>query len=657
MQRIFEPIKLNTVEIRNRIFRAAHGTHFIPGKISDQLIAYHAERAKSGVGLSFLEIASVHPSSMCMGIHAWDDSIIADYERMMKTIRPLGMKVFQQIWHGGSVYPTTYGGASWSASDVATPFSTRRPRPMTKGEIEEIIAAYGETARRCVEGGLDGCEVQFGHGYLIHQFLSPLTNHRTDEYGGSLENRMRLGRSILRLVRATVGPDFPVGIRISDELTPGGINAEECAEVVRQLESEGLIDFVNGAQSTYFALENILPAMDKPMGSLLPSAATMVAAASNLPRLITPGRVRTLEEADQIIRDGTADMVSMVRAMIADPDLVRKTREGRAEQVRPCISCNQGCVAAAAAGYPVGCTVNPVIGMEATHSETLITPAAKPQRVVVVGGGPAGMEAARIAATAGHRVTLMEASPNLGGLVNVATRAPNLYTLGDYTTWQQAEIYRLGVDVRLNTYVEADDVLAETPDAVIVATGGLPRLDGIQTARPGAVARGVDKPHVVSSVDLLSGAVTPGKSALVLDDLGHYEAVAAAEFLVANGVDVTFATRFSSFAPSMEMTMRNDPALRRLLKGPGKFQLMTRMLLLDVRDGECDLQSLVGEAIETVPADTVVLVMTRDALRDLYNDLEGKVAYRAIAGDAESPGDLQLAIREGHMAARAIVAG
>lgn len=653
MQRIFEPIKLNRVEIRNRIFRSAHGTHFIPGKVSDQLIAYHADRARSGVGLSILEIASVHPSSMCMGIHAWDDSIIAGYQALMKVIRPLGMKVFQQIWHGGSVYPPVNGRASWSASDVATPYSMRRPRPMTTAEIEELIAAYGETARRCVEGGLDGCEVQFGHGYLIHQFLSPLTNHRTDEYGGSLENRMRFGRAILRKVRATVGPDFPMGIRISDELTPGGINAAECAEVVRQLEEEGLIDFVNGAQSTYFALENILPAMDKPMGSLLPSAGKIVGA-SKLPRLITPGRVRTLEEADQIVREGGADMVSLVRAMIADPDLVRKSREGRAEQVRPCIACNQGCVAAAAAGYPIGCTVNPVIGLEATLSEALITHSPSPKKVVVIGGGPAGMEAARIAATAGHRVTLMEASPDLGGLVNVAKRAPNLYTLGDYTTWQQNEIYRLGVEVRLNSYVEAADVLAEKPDAVIVATGGIPRLDGVQTARPGVEARGVDKSHVISSVDLITGGAPLGKTALVFDDLGHYEAVAAAEFLVSKGVDVTFATRFSSFAPSMEFTMRNEPALRRLQKGPGTFRLLTRMFLAEVRDGECDLQPLQGEAIETVSADTVVLVFTRDALRDIYNELDGKVAYCAIAGDAESPGDLQIAIREGHMAARAI---
>lgn len=655
LTRVLEPIRLGGLEIPNRIFRAAHGTHFTPGHIGDQLIAYHAERARSGVGLSFLEIGSVHPSSYPLGLHAWRDSIVPEYQALMKAVRPFGMKVFQQIWHGGTIYPPADGSAAWSASSVAGPWGTRRPRPMTVDEIEEIVECYGQVGRRCAEGGIDGCEVQLGHGYLLHQFLSPLTNHREDEYGGSLENRMRFPRAAIAKVRSMVPAGFPVGIRFSDETTPGGITADECAVVVQKLEAEGLIDFVNGAQATYFSISNILPAMDQPMGSLLPSAAKIVAGASNLPRLITPGRIRTLEEAEQILRDGIADMVSIVRGMIAEPDLVRKTREGRTEEVRPCISCNQGCVAGTASGGPMSCTVNPAIGMEATLSERLIEPVARAQKVVVVGGGPAGMEAARIAALAGHSVILFEAGPHLGGLINVARRAPKLHVIGDYTAWQESEVYRLGVDIRLNTYVDAEDVLAERPDAVIVATGSLPRLDGVQTARPGMPATGTGLPHVLSSVDLLTGGHKElGSTALVFDDVGHYEAVAAAEFLIEKGLDVTFATRFGSFAPQMEFTLRNEPALRRLQARPGAFRLMPRMLLTEVRNGEADLQPLQCERTETIKADTVVLVLDRDPLRDLYDALFQKVGFRAIVGDAESPKDMLVAVREGHLAARKI---
>src|SRR5262249_39167944 len=319
-------------------------------------------------------------------------------------------------------------------------------------------------------------------------------------------------------------------------------------------------------------------------------------------------------EVEGVLREGQADLVSMVRAHIADPALVRKTREGRVDEVRPCLGCNQGCLGGMARTGMLGCTVNPAIGFEATLSEDLITRVDQPKKVLIVGGGPAGMEAARVAALRGHRVVLAEASADLGGAINVATRAPRLAGLGDAPDWVQREVYRLGGEVRLGTFMDADDVRAERADHVILATGSIPRVDGVQLANPGEPARGVAQPHVVSSVELLTDAQrVPGTHALVLDDVGHYEALAAAEYLVGKGVAVTFVTRHSSFAPAVETFNRVAPALERLYRG--EFEVLTRHFLVEVRAGECVVRPLESMKTRVVRADTVVLVTPNEPLR------------------------------------------
>ncbi|MDI1296343.1 MAG: FAD-dependent oxidoreductase [bacterium] len=655
LTKVFEPIRLGPIEVPNRIFRSAHGTQFDPGKLDDTLIQYHLDRAISGVGLTILEIASVHPSSSTVALTLWDDSVIERYQKLMNLVKPHGMRVFQQLWHGGAQVMPIWGGAPWSASARTGPFTPRRAKAMTVAEIQEIVQAFGDAAGRCARGGLDGVEIQLGHGYLMQQFLSPLWNERTDEYGGSWENRLRLPREVLRVVREATGPNMAVGVRISSDLSPGGLTPKDCAKIVETIEADGVIDFVNGSQSSYFSLSKAVPAMDQPVGAMMPQTATIVHGLTRVPRLVTPGRIRSLEEAEQILRDGDADMISIVRGMIAEPDMMRKSREGRLQEVRPCIACNQGCVAPAAAGQRIGCTVNAVIGLEETMSERLITPVANPAKIVIVGGGPAGMEAARVAATMGHDVVLFEAAPNTGGLVNVAKRGPKLHTLGDITYWLESEIYRLGVDVRLNSYVDADEVMAEKPHAVIVATGSMPSMDGVQRAIPGLPAQGIEQPHVLSSVDLLTGSHSDlGQSALVLDDLGHFEAIACAEHLLDKGLSVTFATRMTGMSIGVEMTLRLEPTLERLRAHGDRFTVKNRVRLSRIGPNDVDLVTLEGNQTQTLAADTVVLVLDRQSMRDVHADLLDKVAYLKVVGDAESPWDLQVAIREGHMAARAI---
>ena len=656
LERIFSPITINGLQIKNRIARASHGTSYGRGTVTDDLIAYHEARAKAGVGLNILEATVVHRSTSNHTIDAVDDSIIAGFEKLASSARRHGMRTFVQLWHGGHRWAPASGQAPISASDTPCPLGlVNTPFAMTKDQIDEITEAFAEAAVRAQKGGLDGVELHFGHGYLVHQFLCPLTNRREDDYGGDLDNRMRFGRGVLSAVRDRVGRDYPVGIRLSDYNTPGGLTPEEAGEVVARLCAEKTVDYVSGSMGSPYSIATMLGGMDQPAGYML-SSATPILAHADVPTMIA-GRYRTLEEGDQAIKEGLGDMVSFVRPMIADPDLVAKTARGETERVRPCIACNQGCIGGIrTAQQRMACTVNPAVGYELTLSEALITPTLSPKKVVVVGGGPAGMEAARLAALHGHKVVLIEAQPTLGGTINIAKRAPKLAAIGDITYWQEQELFHLGVELRLSTFAEAEDVLAEQPDEVIVATGSLPRMDGLQVARPDRPVPGFQQPHVISSHDLLF--MPPeryGAAAVVFDDVGHYEAIAAAEQLIAHGVKTTFVTRHSAFAPLIEVIVRTSPALRRLRQGD--FSLVVGGRLVEIGAKTCTLGYLDGEQTWEVPANTVVFISYNQAQTDLYRALGGgtraaKPYELHLVGDANAPRDLLMAIREGHMAGR-----
>jgi 2,4-dienoyl-CoA reductase-like NADH-dependent reductase (Old Yellow Enzyme family) len=660
LDHILSPITINGLEIKNRIARAAHGTSYGRGVISEDLIAYHEARARSGVGLNILEATVVHRSSSNHTVDAVDDSIVPGFAALGKACSAHGMRTFVQLWHGGHRWAPANGQAPISASDVPCPLGvTNTPQPMTLDQIAEITEAFADAAERVRLGGLDGIELHCGHGYLFHQFLNPLTNRRDDAYGGSLDNRTRFMREVLAAIRARVGGDFPLGIRISDYNIPGGFSPEEAGEAVARLCADDLTDYVSGSMGSPYSIDSMLGCMDRPSGYMLPSAEPIVQR-STVPTMIA-GRFGTLDEGDEAIRTGLADMVSYVRAMIADEDLVAKSARGEALRVRPCIACNQGCVGGIRTPVQrMTCTVNPAVGFERTLGEHLIVRAEKPRKVVVVGGGPGGMEAARMAALHGHHVVLMEAQPNLGGALNLAKHAPKLAAIHDIAIWLEEEVFRLGVDVRLSTYAEAGDVLAENPDDVIIATGSLPRMDGYQAMRPEAVIPGFHQPHVLSSWDLmLDTHGDHGKTAVVFDDVGHYEGIAAAETLIAQGVAVTFVARHSSFAPTMDIILRTAPALRRLREGD--FTLVVSGRIVEIGQGNAKgtatIAWLDGGQPWEVPADTVVFVSYNQAQADLWRALGGgarqpKPYNLHLIGDANAPRDLLMAIREGNLAGR-----
>ena len=454
-----KPIRIRNLEIKNRVVRTTASSNLGGGEISEALIAYHEARARGGVGLSILDVMSVHPSCHSP-IYALDPRMDDDYPRMIERLKAHGMRVFQQLWHAGAHNVAMDGGPSWSASDIPSPMIGVAPLVMTKSMISELVEAFAEGARRCEAWGVDGVEFHAAHGYLSAQFLAPNVNNRTDEYGGSLENRARYLTEALTAMRRAVSDDFVIGVRVGDDLSEGGIHHEEYVSVLRELEQAGLIDYVNVSLSNYAKIERIVAGMHEGFGYQLP-VSTRITRHIESPTIVV-GRFRTLEEADQAIRSGDASMVALTRAHIADPDLVSKTLSGHPERVRPCIGCNQGCIGGIMGPTgKLGCAVNPAAGFESLMGEDKLSPAAEVRKIMVVGGGPAGMEAARIASLRGHKVILAEAYPFLGGQLRLAAKAPTRQGMLDIAVWQEQEIFRQGVDVRLNTYVEVADIVDE----------------------------------------------------------------------------------------------------------------------------------------------------------------------------------------------------
>ena len=455
--------------------------------------------------MSTLEATGVHANAPSV-TPLYSDDVIPLYRELMDRIRPHGMKMLQQIYHPGSATRPKKAATQVSSSPIPNPMVGGIPVEMDHSMIAEMVDAFAAATRRCREGGLDGVDLHASSGYLIEQFLSPANNVRTDEYGGSLENRMRFLMEILQAIRAEVGEDYCVGIRLpNEEYIPGGMTPQDVAEVAKLVEP--YVDYVSLHMGSYWRFHKLLSPMDDPLGSEMP-VNEVITRVVEKPTIVV-GRIMTLDHAEHIVSSGGADMVSMVRALIADPALVNKARDGEEHLIRPCIGSNFGCVGNLMSTGTLSCVVN-VAAAEETTVSFEPSPAEVHKRVLVAGGGPGGLEAARTAALRGHEVHLYEATRRLGGQVAIAASAPHRSDVGAITEWLTSEIERLGVTIRLASMVEPDLVAELAPDEVIIATGSSPRRDGFQLATPIAPVPGFDLPHVFTSWDVFGSVVGRG---------------------------------------------------------------------------------------------------------------------------------------------------
>lgn len=656
---LFEPLKLAGQTLKNRIVFGAHTANMshdgLPG---DRHFGYYRERARGGAAMIVVEPAPAHRTAVLTRgnfLHQ-DDAIIPHFRRITDECHAHGTVMVHQIYHvGGHGDQDNSWEPYWSPSGVPSFHDPWGSHAMREVEIEELVDSFVDQARRDRDSGFDGVDLFAGYNCLIDQFWSPLTNRRTDRWGGGLENRMRFSVEICSRIRKLAGADFIIGMTISGaEPYPGGLTLADKVEIASELDRRGLVDYFSiGAGSYLNQFSRIVPSFHFGMLLTAPEAAEFRKAMQHA-RVTAEARVKTPANAEEVIASGRADLVSIVRGQIADPHLANKAREGRPEDIRPCISCNQLCLGRRMRDYHISCLVNPSVGREYAWDGDRPGPAAEPKRVLVVGGGPAGLEAARVAAERGHRVRLVEKTSELGGQFRLAAGQPERGEISQLLGWYHGQLEKLQVRVELRTELSADDIAGADVDAVILCTGSEPARSGFQRAMP-HVDRlpGADAENVCTAHDVLEGRVVPGTNVLLLDDInGWWPASGTALHLAQQRHRVTVLTASEKAAAQLDYSHTGDTTRERFAKYG--VEVILASALMDWSGNTARIMNLYTGDIEEREFDSLVLAGTNEANDRVARELEGRGIAALAIGDAVQARTGSMAIYEGRKVALAL---
>ncbi|MDK2896593.1 MAG: hypothetical protein PWP04_713 [Candidatus Atribacteria bacterium] len=639
---LFSPGKIGKVEIPNRIVMPPMATNLGSafGEVTPEQVEYYRRRAEGGTGLIIIENVQIdmyEGRSLVAQIAIDSDKFLPGLRTLAEAIHNEGSKTFLQIQHGGRqcTISSTDGLQPVAPSAVASQFMQIVPRELTKEEIKKLVNKFAEGALRAKIAGFDGVEIHAAHGYLIAEFLSPYSNKRTDEYGGSLENRMRFLEEIIQETRKLTGEDFALGVRLSvDEFLPGSLKLEETREMARVLEAKG-INYLHVTTGNYDSISTIIEPINFEEGWRVYLAEEIKKVVS-IP-VITVGVIRHPEMADNIVAQGKADFVAIGRGLIADPEWPKKAKSGKIKDINRCISCNVGCIGELLANGKVHCAVNPWAGREFLWGE--VRPAEKIKKVVVVGGGPGGMETALLSAQRGHEVILIEKEKELGGQMTLAARPPHKEKIIWFKEYLENELSKWGVKIETGKEADANYVLSFSPEAVVVATGGQPIIPD---------AWQLDPSVATTAWDVLRGTVKiEGKQVVVIG--GGIVGCEVTAFLAEQDNWVTLVEMLPQLAYDAEIITRLE-ILKELNKE--NIKTMTQTKCLDVQGSKIVYLCEADPSNSEIQGDYLVFALGTRPNRGLYEALQDKVPEIYLVGDAKSPRKIYQAVLEGAAVAR-----
>lgn len=648
--RLSSPLRIGGRTLRNRVVFTAHLTNYArEGLPTEQHAAYYAARAAGGAGMIITEEQCVHPSDWPYEkvIHGYRPAVADGYRAITEAVHDHGAVILAQLNHNGGQGSGLYSRRPlWAPSPVPDPLFREVPKALDAAEIAELVEAYAAVAGHCRDGGFDGVELQGSQSSLIRSFLSSATNRRDDRYGGSLANRAQFLVEVIAAVRAAIGPDLILGVRLSgDEEVSGGIVLDEAVSVARIVEASGGVDYINTTMGMATeTLHLVEPSMATPRGYAL-HIAEAIRREVALP-VIGVGRIKEPAEAERALADGRCDLVGIARGQIADPDFAAKALRGADDEIRTCLSCNQECVGRMGLGRWLGCVENPRAGRE---SVPLPEPRMPGRRVVVVGGGPAGLSAAATAAERGHRVTLYERSAVVGGQIRVASSAAGRGELGDLVRNLERECARRGVRIETGVEMSAEQLLAESPDVVVIATGARP-------VRPWWAGECARVTHVR---EVLDGSVAPAGHVLVVDELGFQQGPSVAETLASRGCAVTICTPGMIVGQDLGVTLDMERWQQRAHRaGIEQWTDVTVAGIVDDPDGlRVTLDNHLSGVSRAEVFDWVVCAIHQEPCDELWkalahSDSNPFEVYRV--GDAVTPRRSHAAVLEGHRVAASL---